>query len=465
MKKNQKLWKIIPVLIIFAIIFCAALAAGYRKLRQSAKTEITIQKLQVCHLTNPLGIDEDVPVFSWQMASSQRGSSQSAYRIMVAQGKEAFKKKEYVWDSGKIEKETSTGIPYEGINLAARSRYYWQVEVWDEQGKCHCSDEEAWFETGLMGEGMPQACWISAGEEERRADYGEAELTYDIRYRMEVENTTAGFVFGAVDGRYGAMYVCQIQNSGEQAYFRLIRREENGAFPEEGQEAGLAVPEDGKSFAVRLKVNGEELKAYVNEEEIGSFSMEKTPVGSIGFYKSRGISYAWLDDLLVEDGQGKTIYEEDFEGDKTIFDPYYVSVEEGRLKIGSGLMLTPGDVSPAPMFRKEFEIPDKEIAAARIYMTALGSFSLSLNGERVSNEYFSPGKPAYNQQLCYVTYDVTDFLKQGETNVLGAVLAHGWYDRGVGYPEIWNPWGEKNALLGELEIVYADGSAERIVTD
>lgn len=465
MIKRQKSWNMFYFIGFLLLMLCVTLAAGFVKWRQSSKTGITIQKLQVCHLTNPLGLDEVTPVFSWQMASSERGSCQKAYRIMVAQGKEELEKNEYVWDSGKVEKETSTGISYEGKDLTARSRYYWQVEVWDEQGKCHRSSEEAWFETGLMGEGMSQACWISAGEEENKADYEEDELIYSICYRMEIENTTAGFLFGATGGRYGAMYLCQIKNSGEQSCFRLIRMENNSIPDEADQEISIAAPEDGKSFAVRLEVNRENLKVCLNEEEVGNFQIEKTPVGSVGYYKSRGVSYAWLDDLLVDNGQGNVIYAEDFEKENTIFDPYYVSVEDGKLKIGSGLMLTPGAVFPAPLFRKEFEVQDKEIDSARIYMTALGSFALSLNGERISKDYFSPGKLAYNKQLSYVTYDVTDFLKQGEINALGAVLLHGWYDRGAGYPEIWNPWGDKNALMGKMEIIYADGSMDQIVTD
>lgn len=465
MKKGQKPRKVFYIVGIIVLVLCVTLAAGFVKWRQNSRTGITIQKLQVCHLTNPLGLDEDIPVFSWQMESSERGSCQKAYRIMVAQGKEELERKEYVWDSGKVEKETSTGIFYEGKDLTARSRYYWQVEVWDEQGKRHRSTEEAWFETGLMGEGMSQACWISVSEEENKADYEEDELIYNISYRMEIENTTAGFLFGAMDGRYGAMYLCQIKNYGEQPCFRLMRMENNIIPDEADQEIAIATPENGKSFAVRLEVNGENLKVCLNEEEVGNFQIEKTPVGSVGYYKSRGVSYAWLDDLLVEDGQGNVIYAEDFEKENTIFDPYYVSVEGGRLKVGSGLMLTPGEVSPAPLFRREFAVQDKEIASARIYMTALGSFALSLNGEKISEDYFSPGKLAYNKQLSYVTYDVTDFLKQGEINALGAVLLHGWYDRGVGYPEIWNPWGDKNALMGKMEIVYADGSLDQIVTD
>ena len=172
-----------------------------------------------------------------------------------------------------------------------------------------------------------------------------------------------------------------------------------------------------------------------------------------------------MDNLSVSDRQGTNICDEELEGKETIFSPYYVPVEEGRLKIGSGMVLTPGGDTPAPLFRREFLVQDKTISSARIYMTALGSFALSVNGQRVGDDYFSPGKLAYNKELAYVTYDVTELLQQGKANALGVVLLHGWYDRGVGYPEIWNPWGDTNALLGKMEIIYEDGSREEIVTD
>ncbi|MDE7249439.1 MAG: hypothetical protein K2N82_06025, partial [Lachnospiraceae bacterium] len=253
MKKEQKLQKVFHIVGILVLVLCVTLAAGFVKWRQNGRTRVAIHKLQVCHLTNPLGLDEDIPVFSWQMENSERGSCQKAYRIVVAQGKEELERKEYVWDSGKVEKDNSPGILYEGKELTARSRYYWQVEVWDEQGKRHRSSEEAWFETGLMGEGMSRACWISAGEKENKADYEKDELIYNIYYRMELENTTAGFLFGAMEGRYGAMYLCQIENSGEQPCFRLIRMENNSIPDEADQEIAIAAPEDGKSFAVRLE--------------------------------------------------------------------------------------------------------------------------------------------------------------------------------------------------------------------
>lgn len=464
MKNNRKLFYIFNFIGVLLLVFCMVLVGAAIKRIRSGRSGTEVKGLKVCHLVNPLGIDEWTPIFSWQLASSRRGSAQEAYRVTVAKGKEGLAKGEYVWDSGMVNQAGSTGIAYQGEELEAKTRYYWQVEVWDDREDLYLSKEEAWFETGLMGEGMQGACWISAPDQEDKKENRE-DLSYSIQYRMEVENTTAGLVFGATKGRYGAMYLCQIQNLDGQPVFRLARMDKNKILSEEEVQIGEGIPKDGKSFSLQLAVCEEELRVRINDAEAGVFRIEKTPVGSIGYYKSRGTSYAWMDEILVQDGQGKVIWQEDFEGEETIFTPYYVPVEEGRLRIGSGLMLTPGGESPAPLFRREFAVKDKEIASARIYMTALGCFSLSLNGEEVSKEYFSPGKLAYNQQLSYVAYDVTDLVRAGQVNALGAALFHGWYDRGVGYTEIWNPWGDKNALMGMLEICYEDGSADCIVTD
>ena len=63
MKKGQKSWKVFHIVGILALVLCVTLAAGFVKWRQNSRTGITIQKLQVCHLTNPLGLDGDTPVF------------------------------------------------------------------------------------------------------------------------------------------------------------------------------------------------------------------------------------------------------------------------------------------------------------------------------------------------------------------------------------------------------------------
>lgn len=428
----------------------------------------TICHLRVCHLENPIGIDEGTPVFSWQMQGEKRGLAQSAYRILLASSKEELEQEQYLWDSGKIAASGSVGIPYGGEPLEAKSRYYWQVTVWNEEDTPFTSEEEAFFETGLMGEGMQDAKWISAPEVLKVTDDSDESFVYSMKYDTSVTNNDASFIFGATEGRYGDMYLCQIRNHDERAAFSLRRIRGGMTDSEEDvEETDITAcrRDDISAFAVELQVDHEMLSVTINGKKIGDYTIDAVPVGAVGYYMSRRTSYVYLDNLLVQDGAGNVLYEDDFEGEETVFSPYYVSVEDGRLKIGSGLMLTKYYESPAPLFYREFAVEDKEIERARIYMTALGSFALLCNGQPVSEDYFAPGKFVYNQELTYMTYDVTDLLNRGESNAMGITLLHGWYDRAVGFPEIFNPWGDKNALLGMLEIRYRDGSMTTVATD
>ena len=51
---------------------------------------------------------------------TQRGQSQTAYRIMVASSKENLDAGNYdMWDSGKVDSTISVAIPYEGKNIGS----------------------------------------------------------------------------------------------------------------------------------------------------------------------------------------------------------------------------------------------------------------------------------------------------------------------------------------------------------
>lgn len=459
--------------IIVTIVLLAFLLLGgccFLIFRTHAKNMVIISHLRTCHLENPIGIDEKTPAFSWQMKGSRRGLSQSAYRITVAASSNDLSHGNFLWDSGKVAVSESVGIPYAGSSLLPMSRYFWQVTVWDEKDRAFSSTEEAFFETGLMGGGMPDAKWISAPQSTESVSYQEDDLIYSIHYDMEISNTAASFIFGADGGRYGEMYLCQIRNNDEQAFFAL-RKMEGGGFADTAEsemETDITDCRNGQNpalFSVDLQIDRETLFVTVNNENIGSYTIDSRPAAAIGCYKSRGTSYAYLDNLLVQKSSGEIICQDDFSGETNIFAPYYTSMDSGRLKIGSGMILTQYHENPAPLFHKEFLLQDKEIQDARIYMTALGSFSLVCNGQPVSDEYFAPGKPVYNRELTYVTYDITSLLMPAKDNAIGVTLLHGWYDRAVGYPETWNPWGSKNALLGMLRVTYGDGTIQTIVTD
>ncbi len=76
---------------LFLVIVCAVFAAVKISHIRKGYADTNIQKLRVCHLENPLGIDE-TPVFSWLMKSERRGSRQEAYRITVSLGKDALRR-------------------------------------------------------------------------------------------------------------------------------------------------------------------------------------------------------------------------------------------------------------------------------------------------------------------------------------------------------------------------------------
>jgi Alpha-L-rhamnosidase N-terminal domain./Bacterial alpha-L-rhamnosidase. len=119
---------------------------------------------------------------------------------------------------------------------------------------------------------------------------------------------------------------------------------------------------------------------------------------------------------------------------------------------------------PAPLLRREF-IVDEGIISARLYVTAHGVYETQINGSSVGDHVLAPGWTSYAHRLTYQTFDVTNLLHTGR-NAIGAMLGDGWYRGrlcfGGGRRNIY---GDKLALLAQLEITYADGRTERIVTD
>ncbi len=119
---------------------------------------------------------------------------------------------------------------------------------------------------------------------------------------------------------------------------------------------------------------------------------------------------------------------------------------------------------PVPMLRREFELQGK-VARARAYVTSHGLYELHLNGQRVGDELFTPGWTSYNKRLQYQVYDVTSLLQKG-TNAAGALLGNGWY-RGdlMGFAGRRNVYGDRLALLLQIEVTYSDGRREIVGSD
>lgn len=150
----------------------------------------------------------------------------------------------------------------------------------------------------------------------------------------------------------------------------------------------------------------------------------------------------------------------------------FVSVEAGLLDardwsarfIAPAWKEDPSQSNPAPYLRCDFELR-AGIKSARLYITALGVYEAEINGQVVSDHVFAPGWTVYDQRLRYQTFDVTDMLHTGR-NAIGAVLGDGWFRGRLGFGGgKRNIYGDRLALLAQLEVQYQDGFTEHILTD
>ncbi len=115
--------------------------------------------------------------------------------------------------------------------------------------------------------------------------------------------------------------------------------------------------------------------------------------------------------------------------------------------------------SPSPYLRHEFTV-DGPVALARWYVTALGVFEPYLNGAVVGDQVLAPNWTSYYNRIRYQAFDVTEQLQQGR-NVVGAILGDGWYRGRIST----GVYGDRLALLSQLEITFTDGRRQTVVTD
>lgn len=124
------------------------------------------------------------------------------------------------------------------------------------------------------------------------------------------------------------------------------------------------------------------------------------------------------------------------------------------------------DSEVAPLFRKEVEI-SQPLKEARIYISGLGFYELSINGSKVGDHVLDPGQTDYEQRTFYVTYDITQQLKQG-MNLIGVMLGNGWYNQNAvnsakyGWENV--AYGEPRLLL-QAHLTFADGSEKWVVSN
>lgn len=110
------------------------------------------------------------------------------------------------------------------------------------------------------------------------------------------------------------------------------------------------------------------------------------------------------------------------------------------------------DAAKRPIYLRRTILLDTEPTDARIYITALGLYEISINGVRVGDHYLAPGWQSYNHRLAYQVFDVSGILREGE-NVIEGIVGEGWYAGRLGFGGgRRNVFGERIGLLMQLEV-------------
>ncbi len=503
-------------LFLFAIVLCFS---------GRLYASISLQKLQVNYQTTPLGTDLPKPQFSWQMNATdqRRGYLQTAYKIIVTD-----EKARVVWDTKKVASDLSHAIQYEGEPLKATTRYSWKVTVWDNFGKS--ASASSWFETGLMDASVNAwsgAKWIGGGADDLvlHSHYLSVyKLQYGIQLDKAAGSTKAAFVFGANDPRMlnKNLNLMGQENRRDESYFALeldiaaVRDDAKGLAKLNVYRVGytkndkadvpfksLEIPQtiisnsnkydkhqvyadcvfgqcefyvDGTDAAHRLKDT-----APGGAQGFGARGINLNPAGRGGDYisfpmlaeigfKTGANQVAYFSDLNIKNVRhpSNTLFADNLQGNYNgIFRASSVSINDGRYRVAGNAFITANpSKNAAPMLRTVFAANAKNIQKARLYVTARGIYEIHLNGRRVGNDYFNPGKTQYNQTHLYQTYDVTAALRIGQPNALGAWLSEGWWSGNSTFSgDNWNFFGDRQSLLAKLVITYADGTEQVVTTN
>jgi alpha-L-rhamnosidase len=405
-----------------------------------------------------LGVDVRSPRFAWQSDATSPNWMQQAYEIHVGTDEQAVRNgRGEVWNSGRIAAADSVDIAYRGPALRARTRYYWTVRVWDNQGKDEQSTP-AWFETGLLSPSDWTAQWI------RRDDPAAALELQRIRW-LWLPHADAQHVSGGTAAEF--RYVLHLDARPLRASLHIVSR---GTFVASvnGTETGKHTEWsafDWEEIAPELHFgsgaagDNEILVRVVSPQAHDEVKTEPAAfAASIHVTDAKGSDRRIVSDRAWNARAGASVGWAAAQEVGPLNAPFSVGVDRAQAVAGPDRVVT-----DASLLRKEFST-NGNIRSARLTVTALGAYRAWLNGKPVAPQtLLAPGFTDFHKRVLYQTYDVTSMLSSGG-NVLGFMLGGGWH----GSPLTWS--GDRffpgpDLLRAQLDITFTDGHHETIGTD
>ena len=406
-------------------------------------------RLRCEYLENPLGLDVGAPHLSWQSDSGERNWKQIAYEIFVASSEESLRAdKADIWDSGKVDSADSVGIVYRGPALESRKRYYWKVRVWDAGGQTSDAAAGAWWETGLLHAADWKAKWIRWKNPDDEADRrGIRWIWVPGQDALSVVPNTAGTFRVTV----------KLSEKAKEAVLLLATR---GDFVAKvnGHEVDAKsrwTTFDRRDISDQLVVGENSIEVTVTAPappEYGPKAGAKTTMAALAalvkITRSNGSTIR-----LPTSGHWKASLEK-----TSSWQSAHVVADLTDKRLGD-----PGELpQPAAYLRRTLAL-SKNVQRARLYVTALGSYRVFLNGQRVGDDVLTPDFTDYRKRVLYQAYDVTGLLVNGN-NVIGALLGDGWYGSGLTWVGM-HFFSPPDRFVAQLELDYTDGSHDTVVTD
>lgn len=412
----------------------------------------SIDNLKTEYQATPLGIDVEKPHFSWQMQSAVKGAAQTAYEISVWKSNGGHSGgSSQIWTSGKRYSDKSVGIEYEGPALEPRTRYFWKVSVWNQNGRKTTSGT-SWFETGLMGESW-DAEWIGSSQ----ANFSKYRSLFDISYKLSIpEGSEHGtFVLGAMnDKRYvltdyctnGSFTISHVKDGIRtvDAVLKLPKSDKR----EHCIKLDVMASDYAKKYNITPTIDGKVYGKIGVRFDADEDWQPYCRLYSIGFCQPEGQSAVLSDIVIRTKVWDRELYR-----------------NAGPFTETGAKFWSPAEESGAPMLRKTFDLSGKRISSARLYTTARGIYEYFINGKRLSSDYFNPGSTDYRFRIMYSSYDITGLLNEG-SNAVCAQLGAGWWTDFTGFRTDWqDQFGMDLSLLAKMVIEFEDGSTQTICSD
>ncbi len=130
------------------------------------------------------------------------------------------------------------------------------------------------------------------------------------------------------------------------------------------------------------------------------------------------------------------------------------------------LITVDADRAAAVVLTRELTLdqPRDQVTDARLRATAHGVYEAQIDGEPVTESVLNPGWTAYEWRLQVQEFDVTDLIRAGGSR-LEVTVANGWWRGDLGFEKAMANYGQEIGFAGQLDITFADGTVQSIVTD